>query len=229
MSEHHRRRILRRGDAVVSPSAGFLVDVPSGPGAGTVANGLPAMLEEARREGREEGYRAATEELGAAQAAGRAAQLRRVADALVTAAADIRERRSQVVEMGAAEAAELAYALAEAFLQRELSIGRPAVEAVTRALQLVPDEHDLIVRIHPGEAVSQSELQEMVPDAGVKVVEDPRIEPGGCVVTAGPCRIDTQIGSALERARQVLAELYGSDSPAPVPSRLSPALSEALA
>jgi flagellar biosynthesis/type III secretory pathway protein FliH len=171
------------------------------------------MIDEARKQGRDEGYRAAMEQIEAAETTGRAAQLRRVADALVAAANDVHDARRDAVEMGASDAAELAYALAEAFLQRELSVGRPAVEAVSRAMHLIPDEQDIVVRLHPGDAIAADELRGIVPDAEVKVVEDPRVEPGGCVVVAGPCRIDTQIGSALERARQILAELYGAPAP----------------
>ena len=211
MSETHRRRILRSSDALVASSATLLVDVPALTASGG-SNSLQSMLDDARREGRNEGYRAAMDEMAAAEASGRAAQMRRVTDTLVAAAEAVHDARSRLVEMGAAEAAELAYELAEAFLQRELAVGQPAVEAVTRALHLVPEGHDVIVRLHPGDVVSADELRALVPDAAVKVIEDPRVDQGGCVVVAGPCRIDTQIGSALERARRVLAELYGTDS-----------------
>lgn len=212
MSDTHRRRILRRSDALVASSAALLVDMPSRAATGAGANGLQAMLDDARREGREEGYRAAMEEMTTAEATGRAAQMRRVTDSLVAAADGVHDARTRLVEMGASEAAELAYELAEAFLQRELAVGHPAVEAVTRALHLVPEGHDVLVRLHPGDVISADELKALVPDAAVKVVEDPRVDPGGCIVVAGPCRIDTQIGSALERARRVLAELYGIES-----------------
>jgi flagellar assembly protein FliH len=43
-----------------------------------------------------------------------------------------------------------------------------------------------------------------VADASVKVVHDPAIEIGGCVVEAGPCRIDAQVGPAMERARALI-------------------------
>ena len=196
-----------RADAVDASSASLLVDVPVALHGEGVAS-MHDLLDQARQEGRDEGYRAAMAELAAAEAAGRAAQLRRVADAVVAAAEQVGRTRRELVEMGASEAAELAWQLAESVLQRELAVGRPVLDAVARALQLVPEDEDLIIRLHPDDAVDPEELAAMVPDAAVRVVADPKVEPGGCVVVAGPCRIDAQIGPAMERARAVLAELY---------------------
>lgn len=209
MSDTHRRRILRRTEGFneVAHSAALLVDVPVGM-RDTGGHGLQEMLDQARREGHDEGYRAATAELAAAEASGRSAQLRRMADALVAAAALIHDTRRQLTDEAAADAAQLAYSLTEAFLQRELAVQESVVDGVARALSLIPEEQDVIVRLNPIDLVDPSELQTLVPDASVKVLADPRIEIGGCVIVAGPCRIDTQVGPALERARRVLDEMY---------------------
>ena len=210
MSRVHRRRILSEGEGAAAASASLLIDVP-----GSFATDGPAgfngLLEEQKRQGYDEGYRAALAEVAAAEAASRSAQLRRIADCLVDRAGALAEARHEAVQMGAAEAAELAYQLAETFLQRELSTGTAAVEAVTRALHLVPEDQDLIVRLHPGDVVTPEEVQQLVPDANIRIVVDPRVEAGGCVVVAGPCRIDTQLAPALDRARAALAELYPAD------------------
>lgn len=196
---------------MAASSASLLIDVPDSFG-GDGEAGFSDLLERIRRQGYDEGYRAALNEAAAAEAAGRAAQMRRIADALVQGAQAVAQARHEAVQMGAGEAAELACQLAEAFLQRELSTHSAAVEAVTRALHLVPEDQDLIVRLHPADVVGPEEIQELVPDAAVRVVADPKVEPGGCVVVAGPCRIDTQMGPAMERVRQVLAELYPPSS-----------------
>lgn len=83
------------------------------------------------------------------------------------------------------------------------------VDALHRALGLVPEGADLIIRLHPDDVVAAAELPALVAEqAGVvgqvQVVSDEHVEPGGCVVDAGPCRIDAQIGPALDRARQLL-------------------------
>ncbi len=207
-SRSPRRRILR-GDSIEAPPAALLVEVPgSGRAADVGGPTLAEMLEQARQEGREEGYRAATSEMEAAEAAGRAAQMRRVADAVVAAATQVAAARREAVAVGAAEAAELAYDLAESFLRRELVLGRAALDAVVRSMALVPEGEDLIIRLNPSDSVTPEELAELAPEVAVKLVADPRIEPGGCVIQAGPCRIDSQLGTALDRVRDVLAEVY---------------------
>jgi flagellar biosynthesis/type III secretory pathway protein FliH len=203
------RRIFGADDGRHASAASLLVEVSAG-AAVDEGDSLADLLEQARKQGREEGYRAAASEMAAAEAAGRAAQLRRLADSVIATATALAETRRKVVSMAAAEAAELAYDLAQAFLQRELSVGRPAVEAVTRAMALAPEGEDLVVRLNPQEVLSAEELQEELVrarDATIRVVADPRVEPGGAVLTAGPCRIDTQLGSALERAQQLLDQL----------------------
>ncbi len=197
-------------EVMQAATASLLIDMDGGPH----GSGINAMLEQARRQGYEEGYHAATSELITAESNERATRLRLMAESLSVAAAQVVEARRSAVDVAAAEAAELAYELATAFLQRELAVGRPAIEAVARALALVPDEEDLTIRVNPSDPISAEEIVAMVPDAGVKVIPDPRVETGGCVIQAGPCRIDTQLGAALERVRRILADAYPGSSAA---------------
>lgn len=207
MSSRLDQRIRRVSGAEVN-AASLLVDW-SRPVAGHA--GMPKAPDpvgEAHRAGYDAGYEAATQEMQAAEVAARSAQLRRIADALTMTAEQISRTRHEAVAMGVTDVIELAYQLTEAFLQRELALGRPITETVARAMRLVPEGHDLVVRFHPGDPIDAEELIAMVPDVSVNVVTDPSVEAGGCVVTAGSCRVDTQLAPALARARQVLAELY---------------------
>ena len=120
------------------------------------------------------------------------------------------------LEQAEHEAVELAFELAEAFFGREISLSPSiSIEAVKRALTLVPHGEDLVVRLHPDDVVTPEELQALVIDASVKVVVDPEVEAGGCVVEAGPCRIDAQIGPAMTRAR-ALIDTVGPGSRGPL-------------
>lgn len=208
-----RRRVLRGDDGHRATVARLVVPVP-GPLSANPAASITEHLDDARREGYEAGYRDALAEVGAAEAAGRAAQLRRVADAVVDAARALTEERASAVRVAADEAVELAYQLAEALVQRELSTGRSGSDSVRRAVALAPSGHDLEVRIHPADAIEPGEIDSLLPGVEVKVIPDPAVEPGGCLLTAGPCRIDTQIGPALARARQIIAELRPAQRPA---------------
>lgn len=208
-SRSPRRRIVRRGEGVEAATARLLVEAgaPAAP-QGMAPPSLDEMIEKARQEGYQQGYEAATTEMAAAEAAGRAAQLRRVADALVSASEQVSRSRHELVKVEAAEAVELACQLAEAFLQRELAVGRPALDAVARALDLAPEEENLVVRVNPDDPIIPEELAALAPDGELKVIADPRVEPGGCVLQAGSCHIDAQLGTALDRVRQVFEEFY---------------------
>jgi flagellar assembly protein FliH len=153
----------------------------------------------------QEGYQAALAEAAVSDEATEAAQASRVFDALIGAAASARSQREAALAQAEHEAVELAFELAEALLGREVSLSPSlSIEAVKRALALVPHGEDLVVRLHPEDVVTPEELQALVIDASVKVVVDPEVEAGGCVVEAGPCRIDAQIGPAMTRARALI-------------------------
>jgi len=169
---------------------------------------VPDRLETARAEGYVAGYEAATAEAAAGVEATRIAQLSRMADAMVSAVDSLAGARAEMVRVVEAEAVALAFELAEAIVRRELTLSScVSVEAVTRAVALVPSGEDVVVRVHPGDAPDPADLQALLPEASVRVVADPAVESGGCVVEAGPCRIDAQIGPAIERARVLLREM----------------------
>ncbi|HEY7948622.1 MAG TPA: FliH/SctL family protein [Acidimicrobiales bacterium] len=159
----------------------------------------------ARAAGFEEGFQAGLADAAAGDEAARTAQVCRLSDALITTAVAARSHRADAVSLAEHEAVELAFELAETLLGRELSLSPSlSIEAVKRAVALVPKGEDLVVRLHPGDVITPDELQAIVADASVRVVIDPEVEPGGCVVEAGPCRIDAQVGPAMERARALI-------------------------
>lgn len=169
------------------------------------ATGAADPFAAARAAGYQEGYQAALAQAAAGEAAAAAQRASRLSDALLAAAASARSHRAEAVSQAEHEAVELAFELAEAVLGREISL-HPSltIEAVKRAVALVPRGEDLVIRLHPGDAITAEDLQALVADASVKVVADPDVEQGGCVVEAGPCRIDAQIGPAMARARALI-------------------------
>jgi len=170
---------------------------PTGPTADPFAS--------ARASGYQEGFAAGLADAATGDEAALAARASRLSDALIASAASARSHRAEAVALAEQEAVELAFELAEALLGREISLNPSlSLEAVKRAVALVPQGEDLVVRLHPGDVITPEELQALVADTSVKVVHDPDVEIGGCVVEAGPCRIDAQIGSAMERARTLI-------------------------
>jgi flagellar assembly protein FliH len=159
----------------------------------------------ARAAGFQEGFAAGLADAAAGDEAAVSARTARLSEALIAAAATAHALRADAVARAETEAVELAFELAEALLGREVSLCPTlTLEAVTRAVTLVPQGEDLVVRLHPGDVIAPEELQALVADASVKVVHDPEVELGGCVVEAGPCRIDAQVGPAMERARALI-------------------------
>jgi flagellar assembly protein FliH len=95
--------------------------------------------------------------------------------------------------------------LVEDLLGRELALAdSPVLDAVRRALALVPADCPAVVRVHPDDlgeipAETLAELPETV-----RVVADPTVERAGAVAETGPRRIDAQLMAALERVQAVL-------------------------
>jgi flagellar assembly protein FliH len=118
----------------------------------------------------------------------------RLDEAAVPVADDVRETILGIV-----------LTLVEDLLGRELALAdSPVLDAVRRALTLVPADAPVVVRVHP------DDLAEIPADAlaelpvTVRVVEDPTVERAGAVAETGPRRIDAQLMAALERVQAVL-------------------------
>ncbi len=159
----------------------------------------------ARASGFQEGFAAGLADAAAGDEAAVTARTARLAEALIEAAAVARSQRAEAVALAEREAVELAFELAEALIGRELVLSPSlSMDAVRRAVALVPQGEDLVVRLHSDDVITPADLQTLVADASVRVVHDPEVEPGGCVVEAGPCRIDAQVGPAMERARALI-------------------------
>ena len=95
--------------------------------------------------------------------------------------------------------------LVEDLLGRELALAEsPVLDAIRRALELVPSDAPAVVRVHPDDlAEIPAEALAELPDS-VRVVGDADIERAGAVAETGPRRIDAQLMAALERVQAVL-------------------------
>jgi flagellar assembly protein FliH len=221
----HVARVLR-GDAVErAQPAALHVDEPHGePSSGRRTP--TERIEHARREAYDEGFRAGQEAARDRSQQAREESLRRGAEALRHAAAAVEVARANAITVVEEDAATLAVELARTLLDHELSRSDEEVTAaVRRALRLTTPGEDLVVRLHPDEMLDPSALEPYVTDCRISVVADAGVAPGGCVIDAGPCRIDAQIESALSRVRWALLSSGRSSSetsaaPEPPPSGL---------
>jgi flagellar assembly protein FliH len=187
----------------------------------------PAVAAAEEQRGYDDGYRAGMAEglaagrtAMAAESAAAAARLEGLIAALADAATDLRSR--QGLDLAGLEdaLARTAVDLAAAIIGRELEVSAsPGADALARALALVPAGVTAIARLHPTDAAlldgDRPSSALIAPDsaapgrpvsvpAGVTIVPDPAIEPGGCILEVGDSRIDAQLGSALDRVRAAL-------------------------
>lgn len=192
-------RVLRGAAASRAP----LHELPVEPAGGARVDG-PAAREAAARAGFEagfaEGLRAGRQQ-AVADAAATAAQVATLVRQLGGAVQDLAARTA--AELGAVEDAIVAGALdlAEAVIGREVDQRRAGPDAVARALALAPRGVEVTLHVHPAdvEIVEAGGLP-----AGVTLVADATVGPGGCLALVGDCTIDARLGAALERAREAL-------------------------
>lgn len=165
-----------------------------------------AGFQEGLQAGRAAGSAQVQEALDDARRA--AARFDAAAEALRAAAVDFREREAVSVGELEQEAIALALGLARAVVGRELlSCDAPVLDAMRRASGLLPDRGTPVVRVHPDDEATVRDAVAADPGrwtGDVDVVADDGIEPGGCIVDVGSCRIDAQIASALDRMRSTL-------------------------
>lgn len=166
------------------------------------------LREEASRVGYEDGYtagRARALEDAAVEISGLSAGVTSAIAGLDAAAAALTARSAAEIADAERSVITLAVQIAETILGRELATcDAPARDALARALQLAPARTDATARLHPADLATISELETLAGDRAVTLVADPAVEPGGCVLEVGPCRIDAQVGPALARVRKEL-------------------------
>lgn len=161
-------------------------------------------------QGRAEGFaagEAAAAEVSRRQQADAAAAVGAVLDALAAAAAQVRAQRDDTVAGLERSLVGAAFELAEALLGRELELATsPGRDALARALRLAEGTEAVLVRMHPDDVATLGTHADLAPGRDVTVVADPTVERNGCVVQVGDGCVDAQLGPALARVRQVVAQ-----------------------
>jgi flagellar assembly protein FliH len=212
-------RVLR-GRAVEHAQPATL-HVENGAAAAAPKQSPADRAEAARLEAYGDGFAAGLEAARVSAESTRLDALCRGAEALHQAAAALEAGRANAIAVVEEDAATLAVELARTLVDHELSLSDSLVSAaIRRALRLTAPGDDLIVRLHPDEVIEATELQAYVTDCRVTVVPDESVERGGCVIDAGPCRIDAQIETALARVRwALLSATHPSESSEPAPTQ----------
>src|SRR4051794_15498126 len=167
------------------------------------------VVDEARREGRDEGF-----------AAGLAEATRTFApalEALAAAVEDVHAERDAFVARAERHAVELAVQVAEKIIGATLAADADTVLAVvTGALRRTAERDHLVIHVHPDDlATVQAGCDDIAARLGgagrVEVVAERRIAPGGCVVRTAEGEIDAALDAQLDRVRELFAGILRGD------------------
>jgi len=180
---------------------GSFVEAPQSAAAPSAADEAAAKREvatereAARHQGYEEGYR-----VGAAQAQAEVERLRAIVAAAHGAA-------SEVEQQLAGEVLDLALEVARQVLRADLKIRREALLTVVReAMACLPQNvQGSQLALNPGDVeLVRAHIGDELQVGGFRIVEDHRIEPGGCRIASPAGEVDATLAT---RWKRVLAGL----------------------
>lgn len=173
--------------------------------AAATAQGYASGWAEGRRAARESAARAVevAEQERAAQESRREAEHQAAVSALLAAAGEVRGLVAELAGRIEAQATDLAWAITEAIVGREVaSISSPDV--VRRALAVLPATPTCTVRLHPSmlNGAAVADLYER----GVDVVPDPDLGRADVIVESQGSVADLRISEALQRVHEALSD-----------------------
>lgn len=176
-----------------------------------------AEAEQIREAARAAGY---TEGLAAGRAEGQAqgyaeglaraeAEARQQVEALRRLAENVRVEWARLVREAEEEVVRLALAIAEKVIRHTLAVDPQALAALVRAaLEQVALTGTVRLRVHPQDWDALSRhwpaVQPTVGEGSYEIVADEQVRPGGCLIEAGPSRIDAQVETQLAAIRRAL-------------------------
>lgn len=180
--------------------ANFDVETPSANGENTGHSTMELerrevdrIREEARREGYQAGY-----------ASGQAAALAE-ANRLASAASTLTDALAEFDQQVADELVALATEIARQVVRGELS-ARPDIilNVVHEALSQLPHQHATIF-LHPDDAsLVRSYSGDALAHAGHRVLEEPRLNPGDCLLESGSSQVDATLATRWRRVIETL-------------------------
>ncbi len=111
----------------------------------------------------------------------------------------------------AGEATELAFGVARAILDREITTSTdPGGEAIARAARLLPDTaangaDQLVIRLNPTDIAALGDIEaDILAGHRLQLIPDAEISSGSCRMDLGATRLDASVDRALDRVRTAL-------------------------
>lgn len=153
------------------------------------------------------GYRDAERAMANAGVEARASVLNALAEAI----ASVQLHAARWTANAEENIAAIAVAVARHIVEREVTIDPSIVrDLVQRALIQFPIDQQIIVRLHPEDAAAcagPGTLKDHVMTHEVRVVADPHIVRGGCLVEGRERVIDGRVDTSLERAYRSIGQV----------------------
>jgi flagellar assembly protein FliH len=169
---------------------------PAVPEAAAVAPAVtgpsPEELDAIRRQARDEGYQAGYQQ-GQAAAREEAQRLGQAADQLQRSLAEMDQ---QVADQLLA----LAMEIGRQVVRRELAAQPEAIlDVVREALVQLPHQH-AVIYLHPEDAsLVRSYLGDSLTHSGHRILEEPRLARGGCLLESGGSQLDATVATRWRR------------------------------
>jgi flagellar assembly protein FliH len=153
------------------------------------------------------GYRDAEQAMASAGVEERAAAMAALAEAI----ASVQLHSARWTANAEENITALSVAVARHIVEREVTVDPSIVrDLVQRALMQFPIDQQIIVRLHPQDAASCSSIGTANDPAAtheVRVVADPHIVRGGCLVEGRERVIDGRVDTSLERAYRSIGQV----------------------
>ena len=123
-----------------------------------------------------------------------------------------RLEQEQFLKNGNRDLMDLAFKIAEKIIGKQLEIDPDTIISIVKqAMQTVRQTKQLTIRVHPDDAkrlkANEEELQEALGRQRIlDVVEDKKVQPGGCIIESEIGTVEAQLTTQLERLKKILLQ-----------------------
>jgi flagellar biosynthesis/type III secretory pathway protein FliH len=160
-------------------------------------------IKQAYKAGYEAGY-AACREAFSGEAAAVAGEFRSMIE-------DLASQRKRLIKESEATVLRVACDIARRIVGKSAEVSEEVVlEVVKNALTHMKDNHNMTIRINPRDyrvlAGCESEWLENARAGGMKISEDTRIKPGGCLIEGESGSVEAQIDRQIDLIEKALME-----------------------
>ena len=126
---------------------------------------------------------------------------------------DLVSQRKRLIKESEEAVLRVACSIARRIVGKSAEVRDEVVlEVVRNALAHMKDSHDMTIRVNPRDygvlAKCESEWLESARAGGVKITEDTRIKPGGCLIEGESGSVEAQIDRQIDVIEKALMEAY---------------------